>query len=505
MGDMKLSVRIEKSKSLKGQARHDFFERPTYADSERLHLNKTIFGGSYADIEAVMKKQSENIIKQYNEKAQKMRDAVDSAAEKRKIPSWRKTTATHKTAIITFDREFHKNQDRINRDDLDECASNFLADFCEKNNCELSYIVRHDDEATAHYHATFTNIDMKSLKVLRFEKKDTSALQDLAGKHFKKMGITRGVKVSKKLEIARLNNPRLEGESNKDYEKRIYKLAGVIHRTVKELHEDLPVELANKQAELDSLNIKLSNQEEFFKERVSELEDRVSLFQTKIAKVTKNIDVAEAKLKSTNDKDVVVTNKIEKNISIYNRRFENLNNELEASQAELEKIKALVSDEKEKLDELRKKPLRLDIARSYEVVTSKGLIGKETEKRSLVNPVKYQSAIKQLMEKQKFNDKRSVSLNKKDNRLKVFEKELNRKASTIDEQVKKGVQNTINSSVEEIARRVRERARIALSDVFIEVATYDEQIKLTDENIAKFQDKINLEIDREVDDLDFSM
>ena len=51
---MQLSVRIQTSKQSKGQAGHDFEGRPTYADADKKHLNRTVFGGTESEIKELI-------------------------------------------------------------------------------------------------------------------------------------------------------------------------------------------------------------------------------------------------------------------------------------------------------------------------------------------------------------------------------------------------------------------------------------------------------------------
>ena len=501
---MKLSVRIEKSKNIKEQSKHDFSERPEYADKTRKHLNKTILGGSFSEIKKKMKLQSESIIQRYNENAKNRRDAVSEPADKRKVRSWRESTATHKTAIITFDNEFHKNQDNINREDLDKCASNFIEDFCKKKGCEVTYLVRHDDESTAHYHATFTNLDYETLKTLRLDKKDTSELQDLAGENFKSMGINRGVKISKKLEIARVNNPVLENESEKEYEKRIYKSAGVIHRNVKQLHQDLPVELAEKQAEINALSVQLKEQKDFFKKREIELEEKIKFKENKLDKSVRNISKAEIKLSNTSDENASIKQVIEKNLGIYEKRKKNLSTELSESQAELDEIRRAVLNERKELKELKKIDIQRDIEVTYEVVTSKNVLKTETKKMSLVDPQKYKKSLKNLSEKHKLNKKRTSELDAQEQRLSRLEKTLNRDSSKLTELIESRVEEHISRNSLDIKERVLAKSKALLKNAFVEVVSAEDKLEMSNEDIEKVQDILEKQAEREVDD-EFTM
>lgn len=325
-----VSVRIQTSKQSKGQAGHDFNGRPAYADADRKHLNKMIFGGSESDIKARIDAQSDSIINRFNKNASIKRELTTTPSERRKIGSWRKTTATHKTAIVTFSSEVRAEKDTLNRDDLDKCALNFFTDFCAKHKCELTYIVRHDDESSPHYHGMFTNVNEQSLKPLKLEKRHLSVLQDDAGQAFSSMGMVRGIKRNERLDIARANNPQEPGESNKLYNVRIYKLANVINRSVSQLHEDLPKEILEKKEIVWNLGYEitvgqehielLEGEKNTLEQHLGTLNNEIENQTAKVRKMVVLLKKADMKLEETDCKSVDVAAKIQKNIEIYKNR-----------------------------------------------------------------------------------------------------------------------------------------------------------------------------------------
>lgn len=318
-----VSFRVQRSTQSKGQAGHDFNHRPAYAIPERKHLNKTLFGGSEEDVKSRIAAQSESVISRYNSNADAKRALASTPQEKKKIGSWRKNTATHKKAIITFSREVTTDKDSLNRDELDQCAFNFFDKFCTENKCDLTYIVRHDDETSPHYHAMFTNLNQDELKPLRFEMKDLSLLQDDVGQAFTSMGMERGVKRNTRLDLARKNNPQLLGEDDKAYSVRIYKVANVMHRPVNKMHEDIMPELLAKKEDLEDVDNylqELLHNSECLEQELGLINSEIEQQNAKSIKNALLIKQSERKLEELNDKDVFVESKIMKKISIYHKR-----------------------------------------------------------------------------------------------------------------------------------------------------------------------------------------
>ena len=337
---MQLSVRIQTSKQSKGQAGHDFEERPAYADADRKHLNRTLFGGTESEIKKLIDRQSKSIKNRYNQKQDDLRALCNTPQERKKIGSWRSTTATHKTAIITFNKEFraNDNESKIDREKLDQCALDFFNKLCKEKGCTLTYIVRHDDETTPHYHAMFTNVNEKTLKPLKFQMKDLSALQTKGGEAFSSMSIERGTMRGVRLANARGENPQHENESEDDYNNRIYKIANVKNKSVAELHD---------------------TQEKDFQLQIAELERSVITLNNKLEKVKKNISTASSKLESTNNEDISLKTKIEKNIAIYERRENQINRDIYKANEDLNDLNLAQANAGNEVELLQQQILKL--------------------------------------------------------------------------------------------------------------------------------------------------
>lgn len=124
-----------------------------------------------------------------------------------------------RAAILTFSKEAQA----ILPSHPDAEALAVFRDFARRHNVRLLWSVGHRDESAAHYHAMFENVTGTGY-ALRLGVADLSAEQDIAAWHFRDLGINRGK--SKRARIADGEDP-----------------SAFIHRSVRELHHDLPAEL----------------------------------------------------------------------------------------------------------------------------------------------------------------------------------------------------------------------------------------------------------------------
>ena len=510
---MQLSVRVETSNRSKGQAGHDFEGRPTYANEDKKHLNKIVFGGTETEIKELIDSQSESIINRYNQNQENRKKGLPPK-ERQKIGKWRSTTATHKKAIITFNKEFRTtdNESKIDRKKLDQCALNFFTKLCEEKGCELTYIVRHDDETTPHYHAMFTNFNGNKLKPLNFQMKDLSALQTKGGEAFAPLNIERGTMRNVRLAIAREDNPKLENESGDDYSKRIYEISNVKNKTVSQLHD---------------------TQEKDFKLQIAKLESSVEGLNADIEKIEKNLIVAKSKLDATNKDDVEAINKREKNIATYVRRLGNKNLELQTASKKLDDINFAQESAEREVDLLKEQVLKLkdenhvliedneklkvelqnnvariehlanlemptDLTETYNVRVSRGLGGladkhidmklsKPTNankflKRVQAHALKNQSTSRAL-------DKLSEQLGRKETDLQKRISAVEKRETNVDEAVMFKLNNIIGANGLEISNRVIERAKMWNKQSFVQC--HEQTRDLNDSEVEAFKNKMD--------------
>lgn len=432
---MLVSVRIEKTKSIKGQCGHDFDKRPAYADSSKKSENVTVFGGTLGEIKNQIKDQIERTFSRHHKHATTKRDAIKAlkfpqkkqAAELRKIPSWRKDAVTHKTMIVTFDNDFYLQKDNINRKHLDKCMVEFVYNFCKKNSCELSYIVRHEDETTPHYHVTFSNYNCKKNTTHKFKQSDLSEVQDLAGASFGKMGIYRGIKKIDRLAMAKEADPKKVGESEQDYIRRIKKSANVIHRNVAQMHQDLPKELAQLQLEVENARIAVGKNNTLFENSIEKLkaaEKSVNNNQHLLDKLKKRVEIYKKRVETHEEKEQIASIKLSelqdkvdyssKNLERINKnRFhteidiDRLSTNLEIKKYELQcnqeksaSLKAKIQEQIKKKNKIKKdlakyakKPLLNKISEEFLVITKPGIFGTK-KKMQLIRPSEFKKLVK---------------------------------------------------------------------------------------------------------------
>lgn len=208
-----------------GQHAHDFRTQvPGYVDSEKVKDNRVLFGKDVTP---------QTIKDSIFEQSLRIRKATKKAP--------RKDANFFLSAVISFSKEARQMVNENPPESLDTLAVKYAEDFSSKFDVKLLYCGVHVDESTRHYQFFTENINGKgnSLKN-QLTKKDLSALQDRAGEIFAEVGLSRGIK-----KIERIAN----GE---DYSK-------TVHRSVKQLHEDLPREISFMENQRDQTREELLN------------------------------------------------------------------------------------------------------------------------------------------------------------------------------------------------------------------------------------------------------
>ena len=217
---MTISTRLEHKSQSKARGMRHHCERsskvlPVYVDQSRTHLNSIIIEVTG---EAQLRKECESLrATQEHKRAMKIDAAVLT------------------DGIITFGTEAQKVIESMTKEKQDElflATAKKLSEFCGSKLVSLT--VHRDEQAIhAHYGMLAVGNDGKPLsKTLNPNR--MSMMQDIAANTWLEYGITRGE--SKVARIARGDDA-----------------SKVYHRSVKQLHQDLPVELEQKQKELDVL------------------------------------------------------------------------------------------------------------------------------------------------------------------------------------------------------------------------------------------------------------
>ena len=205
-----VSVRLKglKANQGEGQRAHDARtagQVPNYVDVEKTPNNQVLLG-----------EMSSQVIKDsLFEQSQRIRKTI------KKKP--RKDANFFLSGVLTFDKSA---RDLVNQQPPDALAEKFVNDLSAQYGVKAIYLVRHSDESTNHYHFLMENINEQGRAVTnRLNRQALARLQDKAGEVFSEIGLSRGIK-----KIERL----VKGE---EYSK-------TVHRSVRELHNDLPREIS---------------------------------------------------------------------------------------------------------------------------------------------------------------------------------------------------------------------------------------------------------------------
>lgn len=124
-----------------------------------------------------------------------------------------------RSAILTFSRAAQE----LLTTPPDVEARRVFEDFSARHGVRLLWAIGHRDESAAHFHAMFENVASNGMS-LDLDRAALAAEQDIAASHFAHLGIVRGKKKTQRM---------LDGEDASTF----------IHRSVRELHRDLPAEL----------------------------------------------------------------------------------------------------------------------------------------------------------------------------------------------------------------------------------------------------------------------
>jgi len=264
-----ISVRIEPKgiNEISGQTRHDLrLKTPSYVDKSRTAENSVLIRP--VDGKELLNK-CENIRKNQPKPPRALK----------------KNCRVGISGIITFSSEAKTIIENLGRDKQNELflqAGNKIAEFL---NTDLTGLVIHRDEASIHCHFQCPAYNFKGFSLSNAIKPaDLSKLQDITAEVFKEYGIERGKPKKQRIQ---------DGE---DYSK-------IIHRSVKQLHDDLPKEIAELQAKLAKNQDLLRKTEEKIATGNGDLEklkEREKDYQNRIAKIEADIEKFEKLLNSQN-------------------------------------------------------------------------------------------------------------------------------------------------------------------------------------------------------------
>jgi hypothetical protein len=202
-----VSVRVAKTNDVSGESAHAFRDKtPSYVDASRSHLNAVLDGdrARTADVRSELERKHLRLVGK----------------------AMRKDTKLIWSGVITFSHDAHDIV-AMQKGFCDDQARYVLYEIASRwfgSQDAILWLVRHDDESATHYHFALKNQHQKTGRPIRLRRNDFSAMQDIAAAKFEPVGIHRGVRKAER--IARGDDA-----------------SQVIHRTVRELHKDLPFEL----------------------------------------------------------------------------------------------------------------------------------------------------------------------------------------------------------------------------------------------------------------------
>lgn len=226
-----------KATSVGGQRAHDLRigPQPAYVAEERSHLNRVL-----------VKPETGTRLRRICEDRRALRDTTRAM---------KSNASVGVAGIITFGIEAQKLFQRLTPDQQDAAYRETAEAVASRLNTTLTGLVVHHDETAPHAHFQLPAYDMTGQPISMTAKRD--AMRDLQtitaqvmGRHAP--GIERGRSISQRL------------AAGADY-------PDTMHRSVKELHRDLPAEIeAKRQVVAD-----LSAAEDAARERVDEMQRRV--------------------------------------------------------------------------------------------------------------------------------------------------------------------------------------------------------------------------------------
>lgn len=274
------SIRVEplKPSGYKGQRMHDLRrgKQPAYVDGTRTPLNRILVE---PPTPGAMRKICEARRGQ-RETRRAMKSGTNCAF----------------MGVLTFGAEAQTLFSALPAEKQDAAYLEAAEAIADRMNTTLAGLVVHADESAPHAHLMFPAFDLDGQPLTRTMKKGAlvafqDILAEVMGRHAP--GIERG----------RSRAARIEAGADP---------AAIIHRTVRQLHADLPAELAAKEAEVAEAAA-----------RVDEMRARVEKLEAKAA----------------------LTDKEAKRLETYQARLSARIAEQEAAQAEAERLAALARDE----------------------------------------------------------------------------------------------------------------------------------------------------------------
>lgn len=293
-----ISVRVKalKAGAAVGHRNHCTRESddPDHVDSSRSHLNSTILEMPTVDKVAA--------------RCLEMRQAAFVPGDKKRFPrTMGKNTTPVVSGIITFSKTAQPIIEKLSIKEQDERFKKSAEYVAQELGTTLCGLIVHRDESAIHAHFSMYGFNEFGESISRkCQKAMLSKLQDEGARAFLKDGITRGKYIGQRLK---------DGDEK-------HKL---INRSVHQLHNDLPRELAEAE------------------ERLAEMQRRVADTEAKLAS-------RERELAAKDDKSAAGDRKLEK----LEKRLATYENRLVDRQNEVNRLQKVVEETSGKLEELDK-------------------------------------------------------------------------------------------------------------------------------------------------------
>lgn len=189
-----------------------------------------------------------------------------------------KTDASVSTVgIITFSTSAQKIIDALSRDEQNFLFEDVATAMAKRLDNKLTGLVIHRDEEAIHAHFQMPAYSLSGMPTSKLvSPKVASELQDIAGARVQKYGISRGVKKAVRVQA---------GED----------VSTTRHRTVRQLHQDLPGELEALKIQIHDREQKLKKYDRLISKKQAEIAELGEL-EEKTAQAKKTLAVYEKRI-----------------------------------------------------------------------------------------------------------------------------------------------------------------------------------------------------------------
>lgn len=408
----------------------------------------------------ITKDNKKQLYKHLSEAYQSERALHNEIYKKHNKRNLRDVKSTWCEGVFTFSEQMKEDlkNKKYNLNDLTKVANECLKEIVATYNTKINYIVLHLDETTPHFQWSFSNYDDmgKSLYFSNKNKEFLSKLQDIGFKHFKQLGMDRGL--SK--EVTGVNNQSI----NKYWR----------DKNIQQKQQNIVLNNQNKDLlkTKDNLSNVISNNQNL----ISTLDTQLNDLQLK--KIDLDID-----LENTKKLRDSVKNDTNKSIEEKKRNYD----EITKQQKQIRTLRQVYTNKEKSIRELKNEILN-DIKEILE--KSKKMIGYDEQKlqqnifQKLNKYSKYKLRVKELETNQNENKKL------KEDNIKLVEHigKLEKKIENLYE-----IDKESSKIIKEYMNKEKEKKRFTNSEVANVTMKYENELKsLKKENKILIQDKENL-------------